>query len=167
MNGSALAVNEEDTQATALVEAWYPGGQGGDAVAAVLAGDISPSGRLPITFYKSLDQLPAFNDYSMSNRTYRYHKSPVLYPFGFGLSYSSFRYGEIKVQPKQWEPGDTLRLSLNVTNTGNRDAEEVVQLYLARPDIPGSPVRALAGFQRIKIAKGATEQIIFELKPTP
>ena len=164
MNGSALAVNEEDTQATALVEAWYPGGQGGDAVAAVLAGDISPSGRLPITFYKSLDQLPAFNDYSMSNRTYRYHKSPVLYPFGFGLSYSSFRYGEIKVQPKQWEPGDTLRLSLNVTNTGNRDAEEVVQLYLARPDIPGSPVRALAGFQRIKIAKGATEQIIFELK---
>jgi len=164
MNGSALAVNEEDAQATALVEAWYPGGQGGDAVAAVLAGDISPSGRLPITFYKSLDQLPAFNDYSMSNRTYRYHKSPVLYPFGFGLSYSSFRYGEIKVQPKQWEPGDTLRLSVNVTNTGNRDAEEVVQLYLARPDIPGSPVRALAGFQRIKIAKGATEQIIFELK---
>ncbi|MFO1370730.1 MAG: glycoside hydrolase family 3 C-terminal domain-containing protein [Marinagarivorans sp.] len=164
MNGSALAVNEEDAQATALVEAWYPGGQGGDAVAAVLAGDISPSGRLPITFYKSLDQLPAFNDYSMSNRTYRYHKSPVLYPFGFGLSYSSFRYGEIKVQPKQWEPGDTLRLSLNVTNTGNRDAEEVVQLYLARPDIPGSPVRALAGFQRIKIAKGATENLIFELK---
>lgn len=163
MNGSALAVNEEDAKATALLEAWYPGGQGGDAIAAILAGDVSPAGRLPVTFYKSLDQLPAFNDYSMSNRTYRYHKHLVLYPFGFGLSYSSFRYGEIKVQPKQWKPGNTLRLSVNVTNTGNRDTDEVVQLYLARPDIPGSPLRALAGFQRIKIAKGATENIIFEL----
>ena len=128
------------TPATALVEAWYPGGQGGDAVAAVLAGDISPSGRLPITFYKSLDQLPAFNDYSMSNRTYRYHKAQCstlwLWP-----SYSSFRYGEIKVQPKQWEPGDTLRLSLNVTNTGNRDAEEECSCTSAARH-PWQPVRA-------------------------
>ncbi|HMW50383.1 MAG TPA: glycoside hydrolase family 3 C-terminal domain-containing protein, partial [Cellvibrionaceae bacterium] len=164
MNGSALAVNEEDAKATALLEAWYPGGQGGDAIAAILAGDVSPAGRLPVTFYKSLEQLPAFNDYSMSNRTYRYHKSPVLYPFGYGLSYSAFRFGEIKVQPKQWKPGNTLRLSVNITNTGGRDADEVVQLYLARPDIPGSPIRSLAGFQRIKIAKGATENVIFELQ---
>jgi beta-glucosidase len=159
-----LAVNEEDAKAAALLEAWYPGGQGGDAIAAVLAGDVSPAGRLPVTFYKSLDQLPDFHDYSMSNRTYRYHKNPVLYPFGYGLSYSQFRYGDIKVQPTRWKPSDTLKLAVNVTNTGGRDADEVVQLYLARPDIPGTPVRALAGFQRINIAKGATANVTFELK---
>jgi beta-glucosidase len=164
MNGSALAVNEEDAKAAALLEAWYPGGQGGDAIAAVLAGDVSPAGRLPVTFYKSLDQLPDFHDYSMSNRTYRYHKNPVLYPFGYGLSYSQFRYGDIKVQPTRWKPSDTLKLTVSVTNTGGRDADEVVQLYLARPDIPGTPVRALAGFQRINIAKGATANVTFELK---
>ncbi|HEY6528847.1 MAG TPA: glycoside hydrolase family 3 C-terminal domain-containing protein [Cellvibrionaceae bacterium] len=164
MNGSALAVNEEDTKAVALLEAWYPGGQGGDAIAAVLAGDVSPAGRLPVTFYKSVEQLPDFNDYSMSSRTYRYHKNPVLYPFGYGLSYSQFRYGDIKVQPTRWKPSGTLKLNVSVTNTGGRDADEVVQLYLARPDIPGTPVRALAGFQRISIAKGATANVTFELQ---
>jgi len=163
MNGSALAVNEEDAQATAIIEAWYAGGQGGDAVAKMLAGDFSPAGRLPVTFYRSLDQLPAFNDYSMANRTYRYHKSEVLYPFGYGLSYSQFNYGAIKVSPTEWNAKGVVTVSVDVTNSGNMDADEVVQLYITRKDIQGSPIRTLAGFQRIHLAKGKTEKVIFAL----
>jgi beta-glucosidase len=162
MNGSALAVNEEDAKATALIEAWYPGGQGGEAVAALLAGDFSPAGRLPVTFYKSLEQLPAFSDYSMANRTYRYHKNEVLYPFGYGLSYSKFSYGTASVSPKQWNNGD-VTISVDVKNIGEVDADEVVQLYIARKDIPESPIRSLAGFQRVHIKKGATQKITFKL----
>jgi beta-glucosidase len=162
MNGSALAVNEEDASATALVEAWYPGGQGGEAVASLLAGDFSPAGRLPVTFYKSLDQLPAFNEYSMENRTYRFHTNDVLYPFGYGLSYSKFAYGEVK-SPKQWDANGVVTVSVDVTNTGNMDADEVVQLYAARKDIQGSPIRTLVGFQRVHIAKGKTQKVTFQL----
>jgi beta-glucosidase len=162
MNGSTLAVNEEDASATALVEAWYPGGQGGEAVAAMLAGDFSPAGRLPVTFYKSLDQLPKFNDYAMENRTYRFHSGEVLYPFGYGLSYSKFAYGEIK-SPKQWDAAGALTVSVDVTNTGTMDADEVVQLYAARKDIQGSPIRNLVGFQRIHLAKGKTQKVSFQL----
>lgn len=163
MNGSALAVNEEDAQATAVIEAWYAGGQGGDAVAKMLAGDFSPAGRLPVTFYRSLDQLPAFNDYSMANRTYRYHKSEVLYPFGYGLSYSQFNYGAINVSPTQWDAKGVVTVSVDVTNSGSMDADEVVQLYITRKDIQGSPIRTLAGFQRIHLAKGKTEKVTFAL----
>ncbi len=163
MNGSALAVNEEDVQATAIVEAWYAGGQGGEAVAKMLAGDFSPAGRLPVTFYRSLDQLPPFNDYSMANRTYRYHKSEVLYPFGYGLSYSQFNYSKIKVSPAQWNAKGEVTVSVDVTNSGGMDADEVVQLYITRKDIEGSPIRALAGFQRIHIAKGKTQKVTFVL----
>jgi beta-glucosidase len=163
MNGSALATNEEDAQAAAIVEAWYPGGQGGEAVAGLLAGDFSPAGRLPITVYKSLEQLPAFTDYSMANRTYKYHKDPVLYPFGYGLSYSKFSYANVKTSPAQWNTQGKVTISVAVTNTGSRDADEVVQLYLSRKDIPGSPIRALAGFQRIHLQKGKTQQLSFQL----
>lgn len=163
MNGSALAVNEEDVQATAVIEAWYAGGQGGDAVAKALAGDFSPAGRLPVTFYRSLDQLPPFNDYSMVNRTYRYHKSEVLYPFGYGLSYSQFNYSAIKVSPTQWDAKGVVTVSVDVTNSGSMDADEVVQLYVTRKDIQGSPIRALAGFQRIHLAKGKTQKVTFAL----
>jgi beta-glucosidase len=162
MNGSALAVNEEDSNATALVEAWYPGGQGGEAVASMLAGDFSPAGRLPLTFYKSLEQLPAFNDYSMANRTYKYHKGEVLYPFGYGLSYSKFSYGAVK-SPKQWDANGVATVSVDVTNTGAMDADEVVQLYASRKDIAGSPIRALVGFQRVHIPKGKTQKVTFQL----
>ena len=162
MNGSALAVNEEDAQATALVEAWYPGGQGGEAVASMLAGDFSPAGRLPLTFYKSLEQLPAFNDYSMANRTYKYHTGEVLYPFGYGLSYSTFSYGNVK-SPKQWDANGVATVSVDVTNSGVMDAEEVVQLYASRKDITGSPIRALVGFQRVHIPKGKTQKVTFQL----
>lgn len=163
MNGSALAVNEEDAAATALVEAWYPGGQGGEAVAGLLAGDFSPAGRLPVTFYRSLEQLPDFGDYSMANRTYRYHTGEVLYPFGYGLSYSEFRYGDVKISPKEWRGKGAVSVTVDVTNSGAMDADEVVQLYLARSDVQGSPIRALAGFQRIAIPKGQTRKVTFQL----
>lgn len=163
MNGSALAVNEEDVSATALVEAWYPGGQGGEAVARLLAGDFSPAGRLPVTFYRSLEQLPDFGDYSMANRTYRYHTGEVLYPFGYGLSYSDFRYGEVKISPKEWRGKGNVTVTVDVTNTGAMDADEVVQLYLTRHEVEGAPIRALEGFQRVSIAKGQTRKVTFQL----
>lgn len=162
MNGSALAVNEEDEKAAAIVEAWYPGGQGGEAVASLLAGDFSPSGRLPVTFYKSLEQLPPFSDYSMANRTYRYHKNEVLYPFGYGLSYSKFSYGTVSVSPKNWSKGE-VTISVDVKNIGAYDADEVVQVYLSRKDIPDSPIRSLAAFQRVHLKKGETQKVTFKL----
>lgn len=161
-NGSALAVKQEDQNATAILEAWYPGGQGGEAVASVLAGDISPAGRLPVTFYNSLDDLPAFGDYSMKNRTYKYYKGEVLYPFGYGLSYTTFSYKDAKVSPAQFASGK-LNLSVAVTNSGNRDSDEVVQVYLSRKDLAGSPIRSLIGFKRVHIAKGTTQKVTFEL----
>ena len=163
MSGSALAVNEADNAATAIVQAWYPGGQGGEAVASLLAGDFSPAGRLPVTFYKSLDQLPPFGDYAMANRTYRYFTGEALYPFGYGLSYSKFRYGDLKVSPKQWSAGDLVTVTVEVTNTGGMDADEVVQLYVTHNDIENSPIRALAAFERVHIPKGETRQVSFEL----
>lgn len=161
-NGSALAVKQEDQNATAILEAWYPGGQGGEAVASALAGDISPAGRLPVTFYNSLDDLPAFGDYSMQNRTYKYYKGEVLYPFGYGLSYTKFSYKDAKVSPAQFASGK-LNLSVAVTNSGKMDSDEVVQVYLSRKDLAGSPIRSLIGFKRVHIAKGATQKVSFEL----
>ncbi|MBK8188726.1 MAG: glycoside hydrolase family 3 C-terminal domain-containing protein [Cellvibrio sp.] len=161
-NGSALAVKQEDQNATAILEAWYPGGQGGEAVASALAGDISPAGRLPVTFYNSLDDLPAFGDYSMQNRTYKYYKGEVLYPFGYGLSYTKFSYKDAKVLPAQFASGK-LNLSVAVTNSGKMDSDEVVQVYLSRKDLAGSPIRSLIGFKRVHIAKGATQKVSFEL----
>lgn len=163
MNGSALAVNDEDMFATAIVEAWYPGGQGGEAVAALLAGDFSPAGRLPVTFYRSLDQLPPFSDYSMANRTYKYHRGDVLYPFGYGLSYSQFTYSDIKISSKTWQGNGIIKVSVKVGNTGAIDADEVVQLYATRGDLNNAPIRELIGFQRIHIQKGKIETVTFEL----
>lgn len=160
MNGSALAVNWADQNVPAIVEAWYPGGEGGHAVAQLLAGDYSPAGRLPVTFYRSLDDLPAFTDYSMTNRTYRYHAGEVLYPFGHGLSYTSFGYSN----PKATVNADgSVAVSVDVANTGGMDGDEVVQLYLSRPDLPGQPIRALAAFERVHLAKGETRTVSFTL----
>jgi beta-glucosidase len=155
MNGSALSVNWADKNIPAIVEAWYPGGQGGAAVASVIAGDFSPGGRLPITFYKSVDQLPGFGDYTMGNRTYRYFKGDVLYPFGHGLSYTSFGYANAKAT--------SAGVSVDVTNTGAMDGDEVVQLYLTHPSVEGAPVRALQGFRRIHLKKGETQTVSFTL----
>ncbi len=160
MNGSALAVNWADQNVPAIVEAWYPGGEGGHAVAQLLAGDYSPAGRLPVTFYRSLDDLPAFTDYSMRNRTYRYHTGEVLYPFGYGLSYTSFGYSN----PRATANADgTVAVSVDVANTGAMDGDEVVQLYLSRPDLPGQPIRSLARFDRVHLAKGETRTVSFTL----
>jgi beta-glucosidase len=160
MNGSALAVNWADKNVPAIVEAWYPGGEGGHAVAQLIAGDYSPAGRLPVTFYRDLKDIPGFTDYSMKNRTYRYHAGEVLYPFGYGLSYTSFAYANPRVTRNE---DGTYSATVDVTNTGGRDGDEVVQLYLSHPDVPGQPIRALKGFDRVAIAAGATTTVSFTL----
>ncbi|MFA6112537.1 MAG: glycoside hydrolase family 3 C-terminal domain-containing protein [Sphingomonas sp.] len=158
MNGSALSTNWADANVPAIVEAWYPGEEGGAAVAGLLAGDFSPAGRLPVTFYKSAEQLPPFEDYAMAGRTYRYFKGEVLYPFGHGLSYTSFGYANPRVETK-----GAVSVSVDVTNSGARDGDEVVQLYLSHPGVAGAPVRALEGFQRIHLAKGEKRTVTFTL----
>src|SRR6185312_8704598 len=130
LGGSALAVNWANDNVPAIVDAWYPGEEGGTAIADVLFGDYNPSGRLPVTFYKSVADLPAFSDYSMQGRTYRYFKGQPLYPFGFGLSYSTFKYDGLKLGAKQVRSGESVKVSANVTNTSNRAGDEVVQLYV-------------------------------------
>jgi beta-glucosidase len=164
MNGSALSVNWADTNIPAIVEAWYPGGEGGHAVAGLLAGDYSPAGRLPVTFYKSADQLPAFDDYSMKGRTYRYFDGEVLYPFGHGLSYTSFTYGNARVSDKTIGADGAVTVSVDVSNAGAMDSDEVVQLYVTHPGQEGAAIRTLQGFERVHIKKGQTRTVRFTLK---
>lgn len=164
MSGSALASHEADEKAAAIVQAWYPGGQGGDALASLIAGDFSPSGKLPVTFYQSVDVLPPFKDYSMQNRTYKYHKSEVLYPFGHGLSYTQLRYDNITVAYGQGSDTGKLLVTGQVTNTGNYDADEIVQLYISHPNITDAPTRSLVGFQRVHIPKGQKRNVQFSVQ---
>jgi beta-glucosidase len=165
MNGSALAVNWANQNANAILDAWYPGEEGGTAVAETLAGKNNPAGRLPVTFYKSVDQLPPFEDYSMKTRTYRYFPGQPLYPFGYGLSYSQFAYSNLKLSTTTLKAGDTLTVDADVRNTSPRDGDEVAQLYLTPPQLPGAPQHALHGFTRVHVAAGATEHIHFTLNP--
>jgi len=164
MNGSALGINWADQNVPAIVEAWYPGGQGGTAVAALLAGDFSPAGRLPVTFYKSVDQLPPFDDYSMSKRTYRYFAGEPLYPFGYGLSFTTFGYSNSRVSKADVAATDNVTVCVDVANSGAVAGEEVVQLYLTHPGVPGAPLRALKGFQRIHLDKGEKRTVLFTLR---
>jgi beta-glucosidase len=164
MNGSALGINWADQHVAAIVEAWYPGGEGGTAVAALLAGDFSPGGRLPLTFYKSVDQLPPFDDYSMSKRTYRYFAGEPLYPFGYGLSYTTFGYSNGRVSKASVAATEDVTVSVDVTNSGGMAGDEVVQLYLTHPGIPGAPLRALKGLQRIHLDKGEKRTVAFTLR---
>ncbi|WP_243455766.1 glycoside hydrolase family 3 protein [Sphingosinicella sp. BN140058] len=163
MNGSALGVNWADKNVPAIVEAWYPGGEGGHAVAGLLAGDFSPAGRLPVTFYRSVDQLPAFADYRMAGRTYRYFAGEPLYPFGHGLSYTRFRYANLRTSAASVAAGTPLTVTADVTNDGAVDGDEVVQLYVSRAGQAGTPIRALQGFQRVPIKRGETRTISFTL----
>ena len=163
INGSALSVNWADEHVPAIIEAWYPGGQGGDAVARAIAGDFSPAGRLPVTFYRSADDLPAFHDYGMSGRTYRYYGGEVLYPFGYGLSYTTFAYGRPRLPSTRVRAGEPVTVRVDVTNTGARAGEEVVQLYVSRPGVEGAPIRSLAGFERIALDRGETRTVSFTL----
>jgi beta-glucosidase len=162
-NGSAVAVNWADRHIPAIVEAWYPGGQGGEAVAELLAGDFSPAGRLPVTFYRSVDQLPPFGDYSMRGRTYRYFTGEVPYPFGYGLSYTSFAYDKPRLSARRIKAGESIDISIRVTNTGDMAGDEVVQLYLSHPGIDGAPIRSLQGFKRIALKRGQSETVTFTL----
>ncbi|MGA7541110.1 MAG: glycoside hydrolase family 3 C-terminal domain-containing protein [Steroidobacteraceae bacterium] len=163
MNGSALAVNWEKTHAAAILEAWYAGEEGGAAIAATLSGRNDPAGRLPVTFYTGIAQLPNFADYSMAGRTYRYFTGKPLWPFGYGLSYTTFKYGDLILPSAPINAGDPLNASVRVTNTGKVAGDEVVQLYLEFPDVPGAPIRALRGFQRVHLAPGRGQVVRFHL----
>jgi len=164
MSGSALSINWADVHVPAIIEAWYPGGQGGAAVAGLLAGDFSPAGRLPVTFYKSVDQLPAFTDYSMAHRTYRYFNGEVLYPFGYGLSYTTFKYANARVSAPKVQGTGQVTVSVDLTNTGSVDSDEVVELYLTHPGADGAPIRALTGFQRQHLRHGEKRTVEFTLR---
>ncbi|HSD67252.1 MAG TPA: glycoside hydrolase family 3 C-terminal domain-containing protein, partial [Vicinamibacteria bacterium] len=163
LNGSALAVNWADQHVPAIVEAWYPGQAAGTAVADVLFGDVSPSGRLPVTFYRSLDQLPPFDDYAMRGRTYRYFAGAPLYPFGHGLSYSRFAYAKLAL-PRKAAVGAPVTVSVEVRNAGAVAADEVVQLYVTDVEASGPvPRRALKGFRRVSLEAGARRAVRFTL----
>lgn len=165
MTGSAIATPWESENLPAILNAWYGGQSAGTAIADILFGDYNPAGRLPVTFYKSDADLPGFSDYAMDGRTYRYFKGEALYPFGYGLSYTSFSYSNLTV-PKATGLNKKVPVSVTVKNTGKRDGEEVVQLYLAHNYIKGkTPVRALKGFQRIFLKAGESKTIRFTLTP--
>jgi beta-glucosidase len=165
MSGSALAVNWAQEHAAAVLEAWYPGEEGGTAIAETLAGMNNPSGRLPVTFYASVDQLPPFEDYSMQNRTYRYFQGKPLYGFGYGLSYSSFEYSNLKLSPAQLQAGAPLSVQVDVRNTSKVAGDEVAELYLEFPSIPGAPARALRGFARVRLPAGESRHVTYTLNP--
>lgn len=158
INGSAVAVKWAKEHVTAIVEAWYPGQAAGTAIADVLFGDYNPGGRLPVTFYESTEQLPPFNDYSMDNRTYRYFRGQPLYPFGYGLSYTAFRYHDLQVT----NTGNEVEVQVTVQNVGQRDGDEVVQLYISDHEVP-APIRHLEGFKRIHLQAGTAQTVIFRL----
>jgi beta-glucosidase len=164
-NGSALGVNWAKDHANAILDAWYPGEEGGAAVAETLSGRNNPGGRLPVTFYKDVSQLPPFEDYSMKGRTYRYFEAMPLYPFGYGLSYSTFSYSELTLPTVAVAAGSQVNADITVTNTGSRAGDEVAQLYLVFPDVAGAPLRALRGFQRVHLEAGESRKLHFELKP--
>ena len=164
MNGSALAVNWINDHANAVLEAWYPGEEGGAAVAETLSGKNNPAGRLPVTFYKDASQLPHFEDYAMEGRTYRYFKGKPLYPFGYGLSYTTFTYTDLTVPNQAVNAGHPVEADVTVTNTGKHAGDETVQVYLKFPAAKGAPIVALRGFQRIHLEPGASQKVHFELK---
>jgi beta-glucosidase len=163
-NGSALAVNWANAHVNAILESWYPGEEGGAAIAETLSGKNDPAGRLPVTFYTGIDQLPLFEDYSMRNRTYRYFSGKPLYPFGYGLSYTTFSYSDLALPKDAIGAGDPLTAEVTVTNTGKREGDEVAQLYLSFPNVPGAPLRALRGFKRVHLNPGESKRVRFELK---
>ncbi len=157
-SGSTIALKDEDKLCSAILQAWYPGQEGGYAVADVLYGDFNPSGRLPLTFYADDSQVKDFNDYDMEGRTYRYFRGTPLYPFGYGLSYTNFKYGRPKF--KTMADGSKA-VVVRVKNKGRKDGDEIVQLYISRPDDAQGPVKALRGMKRVSLkARKATKVVI-------
>ena len=164
--GSALAVNWANDNVPAIIKAWYPGQDGGTAIAEVLFGDYNPGGRLPVTFYKSVSQLPPFTDYNMQGRTYRYFKGDPLYPFGFGLSYTTFTYSGLKFESDRVKAGEGVKVTVEVMNSGTLAGDEVVQLYIT--DVASSfpvPLRSLAGAKRVFLKPGEKRILSFTIAP--
>jgi len=163
MAGSALALNWENDTLPAIIHAWYPGQFGGTAIAETIFGDYNPAGRLPVTFYKSVNQLPPFDDYKMEGRTYRYFRGEPLFPFGYGLSYSQFKYSQLKL-PASVRAGEDARVRVSVPNTGKFAGDEVVQVYLSqKASIASVPIRSLVGVQRVNLRPGETRKLAFTI----
>jgi beta-glucosidase len=165
MTGSAIAIPWEAENIPAVLNAWYGGQAAGTAVADILFGDYNPSGRLPVTFYKSDSDLPAFVDYSMDNKTYRYFKGTPLFGFGYGLSYTSFKYDQLTI-PSKIEKNKTVSVSVRITNTGKTEGEEVAQLYIMNQNANiKAPLKTLKGFERLSLKAGENKTITFTLSP--
>jgi beta-glucosidase len=165
MSGSALDLSWAKANAAAIVHAWYPGQSGGLGIAQVLTGKANPGGRLPLTFYRSVSDLPPFDDYAMKGRTYRYFEGTPVYPFGYGLSYTSFAYAPLRVEAAAGGAENGVTVVTEVTNTGKRDGDEVAQLYLVPPAADGAPRLALRGFERLTLKAGERRQVKFVLSP--
>jgi beta-glucosidase len=163
-SGSAVALNWANEHAAAILEAWYPGVEGGTAIARTLAGLNNPAGRLPVTFYASLDGLPAFTDYGMKGRTYRYYTGKPLWGFGYGLSYTKFNYGPVKLSAESLNVGDPLTATVTVSNTGTAGGDEVVEAYLKTPQADG-PIHSLVAFERVTIAPGRSKEVTLKIDP--
>jgi beta-glucosidase len=163
LNGSALAINWEQQNVPAILEAWYPGQAAGEAIANVLSGDYNPGGRLPVTFYKSVNDLSDFKEYNIKGQTYRFFSGSPLYPFGYGMSYTTFSYRDLKMATEQ-KTGEPLKVSATVTNTGAYAGEEVVQVYVSAAKPEGrAPIRSLVEFERLALAPGQSRTIEFTL----
>jgi len=165
MNGSAVNLAWAKANASAIVEAWYPGQSGGLAVGQVLSGAADPGGRLPLTFYESAKDLPAFDDYTMKGRTYRYFAGTPVYPFGYGLSYAHFTYDGLRLQPVDGKPENGLHVTVTVRNDSARSGDAVAELYLTPPAFDGAPKLALRGLQRLALTPGESRQVSFDLSP--
>lgn len=158
-SGSAIALEPESFMCDAILQAWYPGEEGGTAVADVLFGDYNPAGRLPVTFYRNIAQLPNYEDYNMAGRTYRYMREKPLFPFGHGLSYTKFRYGKPVLSSNTLKAGDELHIELPVSNTGSRSGDEVVQIYIRKQGDKEAPVKTLRAFRRVYLDAGETKNV--------
>ncbi len=163
-SGSAVALNWANEHAGAVLEAWYPGVEGGTAIARTLAGLNNPAGRLPVTFYASLDGLPSFTDYAIKGRTYRYFAGKPLWGFGYGLSYSKFKYGPVKLSTETLKAGSPITATVSVTNAGSAAGDEIVEAYLKTPQESG-PIHSLVGFERVSLAPGASKEVTIKIDP--
>jgi beta-glucosidase len=163
-SGSAVALNWANQHAAAILEAWYPGVEGGTAIARTLSGQNNPAGRLPVTFYSSLNGLPSFTDYSLRGRTYRYYESKPLWGFGYGLSYTTFKYSPLKLSTETLKAGDPMSVAVTVTNTGKVAGDEVVEAYLKTPQ-QGGPIHSLVGFERITLDPGTSKEVSIKIDP--
>ena len=162
-SGSAIAFGSVEGNYDALLQAWYPGQGGAQALAEVLFGDYNPSGKLPVTFYRSNNDLPDFLDYSMENRTYRYFQGQPQYAFGEGLSYTTFSVGKGKLSKTSMKADGSVKLTVPVTNTGKREGSEIIQVYVKSLDYPEAPIKSLKGFQKVNLQAGETGKAVITL----